>query len=85
VRRGKALPTSTLTSKGQLTLPKEIREHLDVHEGDRLEFRMDRQGRVWLEPATQDLMKLRGLLGPVQRARTLEEMDDAIGRGAAGD
>jgi AbrB family looped-hinge helix DNA binding protein len=79
------MPSSTLTSKGQLTLPKEIRERLGVHEGDRLEFRTDRRGRVWVEPATQDLMKLRGLLGPVQRARTQEELDDAIRRGAAGD
>lgn len=79
------MPVSTLTSKGQLTLPKEIREHLDVHEGDRLEFRLDRQGRVWVEPATQDLMKLQGLFGPVGRARSLDEMDEAIRRGAAGD
>lgn len=79
------MPTSTLTSKGQLTLPKEIRDHLDVHEGDRLEFRMDRQGRVWVEPATQDILKLQGLLGPVERTRTIDEMDEAIARGAAGD
>lgn len=78
------MPTSTLTTKGQLTLPKEIRDHLGVHEGDRLEFRTDRRGRVWVEPATQDLMKLRGIFGPVERARTLEELDDAVRRGAAG-
>ena len=29
-----------------------------------MEFRTDRSGRVWVEPATQDLMKLRGLFGP---------------------
>jgi hypothetical protein len=58
---------------------------LDVHEGDRLEFRMDRQGRVWVEPATQDILKLQGLLGPVERTRTIDEMDEAIARGAAGD
>jgi AbrB family looped-hinge helix DNA binding protein len=79
------MAAATLTSKGQLTLPKEIREHLDVHEGDRLEFQVDRQGRVWVVPATQDILKLRGLLAPVGRARTLEEMDEAIARGAAGD
>ncbi|MGH9390601.1 MAG: AbrB/MazE/SpoVT family DNA-binding domain-containing protein [Vicinamibacteria bacterium] len=76
---------ATVTSKGQLTLPKEIREHLGVREGDRVEFRADRGGRVWVEPATQDLMSLRGLFGPVDRARSQEELDQAVQRGAAGD
>ena len=66
-------------------MPKEIREHLGVHKGDRVEFRMDRGGRVWVEPATQDLMALRGLFGPVDRARSQEELDEAIRRGAAGE
>jgi antitoxin PrlF len=79
------MPSSTITSKGQLTLPKDVREHLGVREGDRVEFRMDRSGRVWVEPATQDLMKLRGLFGPVDRARTQEELDEAVRRGAVGD
>ncbi len=46
---------ATLTSKAQLTLPKEIREHLGVHRGDRLEFRKGPSGRVWVEAATLDL------------------------------
>ena len=77
------MPTATVTSKGQVTLPKEIREHLGVHQGDRVEFRMDRGGRVWVEPETQDLLALRGLFGPANRARTQEELDQAIRRGAA--
>ena len=79
------MPSATITSKGQLTLPKEIRERLRIRRGDRVEFRTDSTGRVWVEPATQDLMALRGLFGPVDRARTQEELDDAIRRGAAGD
>lgn len=79
------MPSATVTSKGQLTLPKEIRERLGVHKGDRVVFRADRAGRVWVEPATQDLMALRGLFGPVGRARTQEELDEAVRRGAAGE
>jgi AbrB family looped-hinge helix DNA binding protein len=79
------MPSSTVTSKGQLTLPKEVRERLGVRQGDRVEFRTDRSGRVWVEPATQDLMRLRGMFGPVERARTQEELDEAIRRGAAGE
>jgi antitoxin PrlF len=77
------MPSATVTSKGQLTLPKEIRNRLGVHQGDRVEFRTDRSGRVWVEPATQDLMALRGLFGPVDRARSQEELDLAVRRGAA--
>lgn len=79
------MPSSTVTSKGQLTLPKEVRERLGVRQGDRVEFRTDRSGRVWVEPATQDLMRLRGMFGPVERARTQDELDEAIRRGAAGE
>ena len=75
---------ATVTSKGQLTLPKEIRQRLGVQQGDRVEFRTDRSGRVWVEPATQDLMALRGLFGPVDRARSQEELDEAVRRGATG-
>ena len=56
-----------------------------MHEGDRVEFRADRSGRVWVEAATQDLLELRGLFGPVDRARSQEELDQAIRRGAAGE
>ena len=77
--------TAKLTSKAQLTLPKEIREHLGVRRGDRVEFRKDPSGRVWVEAATLDLSALRGLFGPVERARSQDELDEAIRRGAAGD
>jgi AbrB family looped-hinge helix DNA binding protein len=79
------MPTATLTSKAQLTLPKEIREHLGVEKGDRVEFRRDPSGRVWVEAATLDLTSLRGLFGPVERRRTQEELDEAVRRGASGE
>jgi hypothetical protein len=50
-----------------------------------VEFRTDRGGRVWVEPATQDLMALRDLFGAVDRARSQEELDEAIRRGATGE
>jgi AbrB family looped-hinge helix DNA binding protein len=41
-----SLPTATVTTKGQVTIPKVIREALKVHPGDRLDFRVDAQGRM---------------------------------------
>ena len=40
------MPTSTLTSKGQMILPKDIRNQLNLHPKDRLEFVIDAEGRV---------------------------------------
>jgi len=79
------MPIATLTSKAQLTLPKEVREHLGVQRGDRVEFRTDASGRVWVEAATLDLSSLRGVFGPVDKARSQADLDEAVRRGAAGE
>ena len=77
--------TARLTSKGQLTVPKEIREYLGLNRGDRLEFRRGSDGRVWVEAADLDLNSLRGFFGPVEHRRSQKELDEAIRRGASGD
>lgn len=77
------MATSTLTSKGQVTIPKEIRERLGLKEGDRLAIELDEQGRVVLRPEPRDpLGRLPGLLRHLspERPATIEEMDEAIGR-----
>jgi antitoxin PrlF len=48
----------TLTSKGQTTIPKPIRDHLGLHAGDQLDFVIEPDGRVTLRPATIDVMDL---------------------------
>ncbi|MEA2564192.1 MAG: prlF antitoxin for toxin YhaV toxin [Acidobacteriota bacterium] len=40
------MSASTLTSKGQVTIPKEVRERLGLKEGDRLVFRFDDEGNL---------------------------------------
>lgn len=72
------MPISTLTSKGQLTLPKAIRDRLNVRPGDRVEFRLTEEGEVMVEAASQDLRTLRGILKPGKVRLTLEEMDEAV-------
>jgi antitoxin PrlF len=49
---------STITSKGQTTIPGEIRQHLKLKAGDRLEFIVERDGKVVLVPATVDVSEL---------------------------
>lgn len=73
------MPTSTITSKGQITLPREVRDHLHVREGDRVEFAIDRDGEVRVRPVTGSVEELFGMLRrPGARARSLEEIDEGV-------
>ncbi len=56
------MPSATLTSKGQLTLPKAIRDLLRLGAGDRVDFIVKDDGTVVLRPATVDVRELKGLL-----------------------
>ncbi|MCZ6522256.1 MAG: type II toxin-antitoxin system PrlF family antitoxin [Alphaproteobacteria bacterium] len=69
---------ATLTSKGQTTIPKSVREKLALKAGDRLEFLVQDDGAVLMIAATVSLDDLEGMLSPPPRPVTLEEMDRAI-------
>ncbi|BBO21075.1 MAG: AbrB family transcriptional regulator [Rhodocyclaceae bacterium] len=74
---------ATLTSKGQITIPKAVRDSLKLHVGDRLEFLVDADGSVRIVPATRPVTDLKALLPRPARALSLEEIDAAIAeRGA---
>ena len=65
-----------------MTIPKKIRERLGLRVGDRLEFWIDAQGRLLVEPeAGESLGRVRGALHqPGQRPVSVEEMNEAIRR-----
>ncbi len=70
---------STITTKGQTTIPKEIREHLKLQPGHRIEYVVDEAGRVVLRPATYDIRDLHGILERSgQPTVTVEEMNRII-------
>jgi AbrB family looped-hinge helix DNA binding protein len=74
------MPSASLTSKGQVTIPKLIRERLKVKTGDRLDFVIEGE-QVVLRPGTRDLRSLRGILHRAGRKPiSLEAMDAAITR-----
>lgn len=78
---------STMTSKGQVTIPKEIRERLGLKEGDRLVFQFDKQGRLLVRAEDRKpLGRLPGLLRHLapDRPVTDEEMRETARRGATG-
>jgi len=75
------MPVATITSKGQTTIPKEIREHLKLQPGDRIDFIIEKEGRVVLEPATVDVRELEGILyKPCRKSISVEDMKEAVKR-----
>ena len=71
------MASATLTSKGQITLPKSVRERLGVETGDRLEFIESEQGFL-VVAATRDIRSLKGIVGRPKKPVTIDDMNEAI-------
>lgn len=69
---------STMTSKGQVTIPKPARDALHLSPGDRVEFVLDDDGRLFLLSATRPVRSLKGMLPKPAKPVTLDDMDAAI-------
>lgn len=70
---------ATLTSKGQITIPKAIRMALRLHTGDRVEFVVRGDEEATLKPAAKSVDDVFGCLyRPGRKALSVEEMDAAI-------
>jgi antitoxin PrlF len=80
------MASSTLTSKGQITIPREVRDRLGLREGDRVVFQFDEHGNLLLRQEAQGrLGRLPGLLKHHAKDRpvTIEEMKAAVKQSAA--
>jgi len=53
---------ATLTSKGQLTIPKSVRDFLALHAGDKIEFVLTKNNEVLLKPVTKKVDEVFGCL-----------------------
>lgn len=69
---------STITTKGQITIPKDIRNVLNVGKGDRVEFLVDTNGSVTILPVTTDITALKCLVPKPQKYVSLDDMKNAI-------
>ena len=79
------MTAATLTSKGQLTLPREVRAALGVGPGDRVDFVRMEDGNYAVLPAGHSVKDLKGLLARPRRPVSLAAMDAAVARGAKGE
>jgi AbrB family looped-hinge helix DNA binding protein len=72
---------ATLTSKGQITLPKEIRERLGLDAGSMLDFQILADNTITARQVLPDARRIRGLLkSPHATPPTVEQMDEAVSK-----
>ena len=73
------MPEATVTTKGQVTIPKTVRDHLKLETGARLDFVIEDDGTVVLRPVTRHVRELAGLLRrPGRRPVSVEAMNQGI-------
>jgi antitoxin PrlF len=74
------MTTATVTSKGQITIPVDVRLRLQVEAGDRVEFVEVAPGRFEIVAATRSVTSLKGMFGKARKAVSIENMNRAISR-----
>lgn len=72
---------ATMTSKGQITLPKEIRDRLGLDAGSTLDFQVQADNSITVRAVKANALSVRGLLkSPHAKALSVEEMDAGLAR-----
>ncbi|XAH22884.1 AbrB/MazE/SpoVT family DNA-binding domain-containing protein [Xylophilus sp. GW821-FHT01B05] len=77
------MATATLSSKGQITIPVDVRNDLKVDTGDRVEFVQIGPGRYEFVAATREVAELKGMFGPAKKTVSIEAMNAAVARRGA--
>ncbi|UKO97307.1 AbrB/MazE/SpoVT family DNA-binding domain-containing protein [Nostoc sp. UHCC 0870] len=76
--------TTTITTTGQVTIPKEIRDYLNLDAGSKVDFVIDENGTVKLIPLNVPVQSLSGILHrPGMKSATLRDMETAIQEGSS--
>lgn len=74
---------ATISEKGQLVIPRDIRTALDLKKGDRVEWSLNDAGELRVSVAKADLRTLKGIIPGKGRKVSIEDMDAAIKAGAS--
>ena len=80
------MASSSITSKGQITIPSALREKFRLEPGDKVLF-LEKDGAITLMPMKQDITRLAGCLADDVGGRraSLEDIESAIREGATKD
>ena len=72
------MATAQITSKGQITIPKSVRDRLGVDSGDRVEFVEGADGVFSVIASTRDVRELKGIVGRPAKPVSIADMNRAI-------
>jgi antitoxin PrlF len=78
------MTTATITTKGQITIPADVRNALSVGTGDRVEFVQIEPGQFLFVAANRSVTELKGMFGKPAKTVSIEDMNRTIAsRGAS--
>jgi AbrB family looped-hinge helix DNA binding protein len=72
------MPTATVTSKGQITIPVEVREAMGLKPGAKVMFFPNAEGDFVMRVRVGSIMDLRGCLAGFDVPKTDEEMNELL-------
>ena len=72
-----------MTSKGQVTFPKPIRDKLHLRPGDKIEFMLVEDGSLLVTPVTAPITRLKGMVPKPESPLSLETLDGAVAQAVA--
>ena len=72
------MANAAITSKGQITIPIEVREDLGLKTHDRIDFVKEEDGRYFIRPKKGSIMNLRGIFKWTGKPVSIADMDEAI-------
>lgn len=78
------MSTATVTSKGQITIPHNVRREMGIDAGDKVTFIKMDDGRFAIFAATGSIKDLKGIVPRPKKPVTIEEMQKAIEDAACG-
>jgi antitoxin PrlF len=78
------MPTATITSKGQITIPQQVRRDMGVTTGDRVDFVRMEDGNYAVVPASHSIRSLKGIIPRRGKPVSLKDMQAAIEASATG-
>jgi antitoxin PrlF len=79
------MQSATMTSKGQITVPKEVRDALQLKAGTKIQFQVTEKGEIIMRPKSWDVSRLKGIVKPPPGVHaTIEEINETIAKAWAG-
>jgi AbrB family looped-hinge helix DNA binding protein len=80
-----SIPVTTLTSKGQVTIPAEVRKHLGIKPKDRVHFAINTNGSVTVVPARSHVLRSFGAVKPQRQPEDFAALRKEFEEGVAED